>query len=356
MEERRIRVAITHGDTNGIGYELIFKTFAEPEMLELCTPVIYGSPKVATYHRKALNTETSFSIINSMDDVRDGRLNLITCFDEEVKVELGTRSDEAVTAGKKALVRALEDMKKGCFDALLLAPLAANADLQKEGLLVLMSNQLRVAIATNNMALKDVTTHVTTEKVTAKAELLLNMLKRDLRISNPRVAVLSLNPDADGREERDVLAPAVAKLATQSKQAFGPYAADDFFGTGKYNAFDAVLAMYHDQGAAPFNALSSEEKVAYVAGMELPCAMPCCGPCYEQAGRGTADELSFRQALYAVIDAARNRVNYDAPLANPLPKLYHEKRDDSEKVRFAIPKKRENKSQEAVHEQGGDAE
>jgi 4-hydroxythreonine-4-phosphate dehydrogenase len=269
-----------------------------------------------------------------MDDVRDGRLNLITCFDEEVKVELGTRSDEAVTAGKKALARALEDMKKGCFDALLLAPLSANADLQKEGLLVLMSNQLRVAIATNNMALKDVTTHVTTEKVTAKAELLLNMLKRDLRISNPRVAVLSLNPDADGPEERDVLAPAVAKLATQSKQAFGPYAADDFFGTGKYNAFDAVLAMYHDQGQTPFKALVPENGVRFTTGLSMVRTAPAHGTYFNIAGRNQAEAQSMRQAIYTAIDIWRNRQNYDEPTANPLPKLYHEKRDDSEKVRF----------------------
>ena len=345
MDERKIRVAITHGDTNGVGYELIYKVFSAPEMLELCTPIVYGSPKIAAYYRKALNTEAAFSIISNTDDVREGRMNLLTCFDDEVKVEMGHPTPESAEAGRKALTRALADMKDGRFDGLVLAPLADNVQTIGQGLLVLMNENLRVAIATKSRSLKDVAAEVTKENLVAQASALHGMLKRDLRISNPRVAMLSLNPGCNGTEEAEAIVPAISELVASGKQVFGPYAADDFFGTGKYEAFDAVLAMYHDQGVAPFKALSAEENISYVAGLQVPVAITSIGPSYDQVGRGLVDENSLRHAIYNVIDVARNRTNYDIPLANPLPKLYHEKRDESEKVRFAIPKKRENKEQ-----------
>lgn len=352
MEERKIRVAITHGDTNGVGYELIYKVFSAPEMLELCTPIVYGSPKIAAYYRKALNADSAFSIISNTDDVREGRINLLTCFDDEVKVEMGHSTPESAEAGRKALVRALDDMKDGRFDGLVLAPLADNFEATGQGLLVLMNENLRVAVATKSRQLKDVAAEVNKENLVARASALHDMLKRDLRISNPRIAVLSLNPGCNGTEEAEAVAPAVSELVGSGKQVFGPYAADDFFGTGKYEAFDAVMAMYHDQGVAPFKALSAEENISYVAGLPVPVAMTSIGPSFEQVGRGTVDEHSLRHAIYSIIDAARNRANYDLPLTNPLPKLYHEKRDESEKVRFAIPKKRENKEQVAAKDDG----
>ena len=339
MEERKIRVAITHGDTNGIGYELIFKTFSTPEMLEICTPIIYGSPKVAAYHRKAINTEVAFSIINSIDEVRDGRINLMTCFDEDVKVDLGTPSEDAEQAGVKALIKAIEDQKAGYFDGLVLAPLAKNSELQKRGLTVLLNESLRVGLATPSMELKEVALQVTKENIVKKAEFLFSMLKRDFLITNPRVAILALNPNGDGIEEKEAIHPAIEELVAAGKQAFGPYAADDFFGSSKIESFDAVLAMYHDQGVAPFKALVAGSYVVYTAGLPVACATSSDGVGYEQAGRGEADESSFRHAIYSVIDTCRNRQFYDEPLANPLPKLYHEKRDESEKTRFSVPKK-----------------
>ena len=342
MDEKKIRVAITHGDTNGIGYELIFKTFSVPEMLELCTPIVYGSPKVAAYHRKALNTETPFSIISSTDDVREGRLNLLTCFEEEVKVELGVPSQEATEAGVKALKKAIEDQKEGRYDALVLAPVAQNSEVKRQGLVVMMNENLRIALATSDIPLKDVTQRLTKEYVVQKAELLFSLLKRDLRISNPRVAVLALNPSGQGKEESEIIAPAIEQLANNGKQAFGPYTADDFFGSGRFEAFDGVLAMYYDQGVAPFRALTTNESIVCVAGLPVPCTIPLNTLCHEQAGKGVTDESSFRQAVYAAIDICRNRRNYDEPMANPLPKLFHEKRDESEKVRFSIPKKQDS--------------
>jgi 4-hydroxythreonine-4-phosphate dehydrogenase len=169
MEERKVRVAITHGDTNGIGYELIFKTFASPEILDLCTPIIYGSPKIAAYHRKALGIESAFSIISSAEEARDGRVNLLTCFEEEVKVELGNKTQEGEQAGAKALKRALEDQKTGAYDVLVMAPLEKNSVVEQLGLLVMMNEDLRVAFATNAIDLKEVAQKITKERVVSKA-------------------------------------------------------------------------------------------------------------------------------------------------------------------------------------------
>ena len=339
MEERKVRVAITHGDTNGIGYELIFKTFASPEILDLCTPIIYGSPKIAAYHRKALGIESAFSIISSAEEARDGRVNLLTCFEEEVKVELGNKTQEGEQAGAKALKRALEDQKTGAYDVLVMAPLEKNSVVEQLGLLVMMNENLRVAFATNAIDLKEVAQKITKERVVSKATAIFDMLRRDLRISNPRVAVLALNPNADGTEEAEAIVPALQELEASGRQAFGPYPAAKFFGEGMYAAFDAVLAMYHDQGAVPLTTLAADDNIIYVAGLSMPCTAASDDVDYEHAGKGITDENAFRQAIYYAIDAFRNRINYDEPLVNPLPKLYHEKREDGEKVRFAIPKK-----------------
>ena len=169
MDDKKIRVALTHGDTNGVGYELIFKAFSVPEMLELCTPVIYGSPKVAAYHRKALGVETTFSIISSADDIRDGKLNLLTCFDEEVKVELGVPTEEATAAGGKALKKAIEDQKEGRFDALVLSPVAQNNEVKRQGLVVMMDQNLRVALLNTDTPMKDAVSKVTKENICEKA-------------------------------------------------------------------------------------------------------------------------------------------------------------------------------------------
>lgn len=362
MENRKVRVAITHGDTNGVGYEVIFKAFEDPTILELCTPIIYGSPKVAAYHRNALKLETPFSIISDADAVKDDRLNLLACINEEVKVDLGQPTDESAAAAGKALARAVEDFGQGAFDVLVMAPTADENALRLEQQLgggqklleVLVNEDLRVALVTNNVPLKDVADAITKEKIVEKARLFHQCLRRDMRISSPRIAVLALNPHAGmsgelGEEENEVIAPAIAELEQQGIQAFGPYAADEFFGSGHCLRFDGVLAMYHDQGMTPFRTMMPDGNVKLTAGLDIVATAPDHGPEFGQAGNGTTDAASMRHAIYLAIDVARNRQNYDEPLANPLPKLYHEKRDDSEKVRFSIPKnkeqpKRENKN------------
>lgn len=362
MEEKKIRVAITHGDTNGIGYEVILKTFADPAIFELCTPIVYGSPKVAAYHRKALDLPTNFSIIEKAEDAQNGRLNLLTTFEEEVKVELGQPSKEAGEAALKALDRAMTDYRAGLYDVLVTAPINKN-NIQSDmfhfcghteyieqsvgdghkALMILMNDNLRVALVTTHLPVKDIAQAITKEKIVEKATIFHQALKRDLRISSPRIAVLSLNPHAGdggviGTEEQETIIPAIKELEEGGVYAFGPYAADGFFGSGMYNRFDGVLAMYHDQGLAPFKTLALENGVNFTAGLPIIRTSPDHGTAYDIAGKGVADEQSFRQAIYAAIDIWRNRQNYDEPLANPLPKLYHEKREDGEKARFTVKK------------------
>ena len=337
MEERKIRVAITHGDTNGIGYEVILKAFEDPTMLELCTPIVYGSPKVASYHRKALGLETQFLIVDKAEDARDGRLNLLTTFDEEVKVEFGTPTDESDTAARKAVARAKEDLQKGLYDVLVQAPMRSNANPGKEdkSLTMMVSDLVRIGLVTTHLPLKDVPGAVTVEKIVDKAAIFFASLRRDFRISNPRIALLALNPQL-GSEEETIIKPAIEQLEKQGIQAFGPYVADDYFGEKIYYDFDGVLAMYDDQGLVPFKTLAVDGGVKLKAGISAICTTPDHGPAFDIAGKGVADEQSMRQAIYTAIDMYRHRIDYDEPLAHPLPKLYHEKREDGEKARFAV--------------------
>ncbi len=377
MEERKIRVAITQGDTNGVGYEVILKVFSDPNILELCTPIIYGSPKIASYHRKALNLEVPYTIINHAEEARDGRVNLLACFDDEIKIEMGQPSQEAGAAALKALDRAMTDYRSELYDVLVTAPIN-KATIQSPGfhfpghteyietsvgegqkaLMILMNETLRVALVTTHLPIKDIAKAITKEGIIEKATIFHKALKRDFRISSPRIAVLSLNPHAGdngllGSEEKDIILPAIEELADKGIQAFGPFAADGFFGSGAYDHFDGVLAMYHDQGLAPFKTIALESGVNYTAGLPIVRTSPDHGTAYDIAGKGIADENSMRQAIFTAIDVFRNRQFYDEPLQNPLPKLFHEKREDGDKARFARPKDMFRKEKDgAENEQG----
>lgn len=366
MDNQNVRVAITHGDTNGIGYELIFKAFAEPEMLELCTPIIYGSPKVAAYYRKAMNLPGQFSIIQKAEDAQDGRINLLAAVEEEVKVDMGMPTPESGQAAVKALDRAMTDYRNGLYDVLVTAPINnGNAQIEnypfqghkkyietclsegKKGLSILVGGNLRIASVTEKTPLKEVAAGITTDAIVEKVTLMQQTLKRDFMITNPRIAVLSLNPKSNedtscGIEEREVIIPAIDALAEKGVQAFGPYASDEFFGQGYFADFDGVMAMYHDQATTPFHSLYTEDGVIYTAGLPIIRTTADVTPSFSIAGTGHADETSFRHAIYLAIDAFRHRNDYDEASSNPLPKLYHEKRDESEKVRFSIPKKHSN--------------
>lgn len=363
MDNKKIRVAITHGDTNGIGYELIFKTFAEPEMLDFCTPIIYGSPKVAAYYRKAMNLPAQFSIIQKAEDAEEGRINLLAAVDEEVKVDMGMPTDESGAAAIKALDRAMTDFRDNLYDVLITAPINnQNAQIEgfpfkghkhyietclgegQEALSILVGGDLRIASVTEKTPFKNVIAGITEERIIGRVKLMQQTIKRDFLITNPRIAVLALNPRSNeeescGKEESEIIIPAIDKLAEQGIQAFGPYAADEFFGKGYFSDFDGIMAMYHDQATTPFHSLYTEDGVIYTAGLPIIHTAANMAPSYSIAGCNEADESSFRQAVFLAIDAFQNRNSYDEAIENPLPKLYHEKRDESEKVRFSIPKK-----------------
>ena len=357
MSERgKIRVGITQGDINGIGYEVIFKAFENPEMFDICTPVIFGSPKAAAYHRKALEMETPYNAIDKASDAQAGKLNIVNCNDDELHIELGCSNAEAGMAAFLALEKAVKAYKDGDIDVLVTAPINKSS-IQSEqfnfpghteylqecsgedekALMILCSGDLRVAVATSHMALRDIPSAITPEMLEEKITLLNNSLIKDFNIDAPKIAVLSLNPHAGdngllGREEIEVISPTIRKMNDNGIFCYGPFAADGFMGSGKYMNFDAVLAMYHDQGLAPLKILAMNEGVNFTAGLSIIRTSPAHGVAFDIAGKGLADENSFRQAIYAAIDIMRNRKMYNEARRNPLRKLYFEKRDDSNRL------------------------
>lgn len=358
MEHNRLKIGITQGDINGVGYEVILKTFDNPAMLELCTPVIYGSPKVITYHRKALGLDTTFTIINSASEASYGRINVVSCNDDEVKVELGKPSREAGKAAFEALEKAMMEYKEGLYDVLVTAPIHKEM-IQSDAftfpghteyieqsigegakaLMILASEQLRVALVTTHLPIAKVAPALTSELIGEKIQLFDTSLKADYGINSPRIAVLALNPHAGdggviGNEEDTIITPAIKAMREQGVLCYGPFPADGFFGNGTYSRFDGVLAMYHDQGLIPFKTLSMGEGVNFTAGLPLVRTSPDHGTALDIAGKGEASESSFRQAVYMAIDIHRNRQRDAEARRNPLRKLYFEKRDDSDRLKL----------------------
>lgn len=360
MENRKIRVGITHGDINGVGYEVILKTFSDPTMLELCTPVVYGSPKVAAYHRKAMEIQTSFSIVNSAEEVQDGRVNVVNCIEEELKVELTKPTPEAGKAALAALERALADYREGLFDVLVTAPINKHTIQSdtfhfpghteyieervgkgEKALMILLKDDFRVALVTGHIPVSEISRTLTKELIMEKMAIFHRSLKQDFGIDSPRIAVLSLNPHAGdegliGTEEQIVIIPAMQEMMAKGVLCFGPYPADGFMGSGNYAHFDGILAMYHDQGLAPFKALAMDEGVNFTAGLPIVRTSPAHGTAYDIAGQGIASEDSFRQAIYVALDVFRNRQIEREINARPLRKQYYEKRDDSDKLKLDI--------------------
>lgn len=356
--EDKIRIGITQGDVNGVGYEVILKTFAEPAMLELCTPIIYGSPKVAAYHRKSLDLPTNFSIINSASEANPNKLSVLNCTNDEVKVEFSKPDPETGKAALDALEKALEDYKEGLVDVLVTAPINKHtiqsetfafpghteyieerAGQGNKSLMILMKGDFRVALVTGHIPINQVASTITKELIKEKLSIFEASLKRDFGIGSPRIAVLSLNPHAGdegliGKEEQEVIIPALEEMKAKGILCYGPYPADGFMGSGNFANFDGVLAMYHDQGLVPFKTLAMEDGVNYTAGLPIIRTSPAHGTAYDIAGKGLASEDSFRQAIYVAIDVYRNRKNDDTARKNPLRKQYYEKRDDSDKLKL----------------------
>ncbi len=361
MEDKRIRVGITQGDINGVGYEVILKTFADPAMLELCIPIVYGSPKVAAYHRKVLNLSTNFSIVSSASEAAHNRLSVVNCNDDDVKVEFGKADAESGKAALGALERAVEEYKSGLIDVIVTAPInkhtiqgagfsfPGHTEYMQEklgngekALMILMKDDFRVALVTGHVPVSRIAQAITKERIEEKLAIFNLSLKRDFGIGAPRIAVLSLNPHAGdegllGKEEQEIITPAIREMAAKGVLCYGPYPADGFMGAGRFTRFDGVLAMYHDQGLAPFKALVMDEGVNYTAGLPVVRTSPAHGTAYDIAGKGIASEDSFRQAVYTAIDIFRNRVLEKAIHANPLRKQYYEKHDDSDKLKLDTP-------------------
>ena len=356
MEDNKIKVGITQGDINGVGYEVILKTFSDPAMLELCTPVIYGSPKVAAYHRKALDLPTNFSIVGSAAEAASNRLSVVNCTNDEVKVEFSKADTEAGKAALDALERAINEYREGLIDVIVTAPINKHT-IQSEtfsfpghteyieerlgngakSLMILMKNDFRVALVTGHVPVSQIASTITKELIQEKLAIFNQSLKKDFAIGAPRIAVLSLNPHAGdegllGKEEEEIIIPALKEMAAKGVLCYGPYPADGFMGAGSFEHFDGVLAMYHDQGLAPFKALAMDEGVNYTAGLPVVRTSPAHGTAYDIAGKGMASEDSFRQAIYVAIDVFRNRMRDKEIRVNPLRKQYYEKRNDSDKL------------------------
>ena len=342
-EEKKIRVAITHGDINGVGYEVIIKTFSDSRMFDLCTPVLYGSSKVASYHKKHLTSvtqEMNFNVIHDAAEALDNRYNVLNLTQDEIKIDLGKSTEIAGALARKSLDRACEDLKAGKVDVLVTAPInkrniqAPDFDFPghteylshqfgASSLMLMVCDRIRIGIVTNHLALKDVPAALTHDLLINKITLLNQSLKRDFGITRPKIAVLALDPHAGdngviGDFDARVIMPVIDEAQANGILAYGPFPSDGFFGSEQFNKFDGVLALYHDQGLIPFKLMSFTEGVNYTAGLPYVRTSPAHGTGYDIAGKDRASEQSFRSAVYLACNILRNRQEYDLLNANPL--------------------------------------
>lgn len=341
--EPPVKVAISHGDINGIGYEVIIKTLIDNRILELCTPVVYGSPKIAAYHRKTINIGNfSFNNVRTPDEVNIKRPNLVNCIDDNTRVELGKSTQMAGEASLISLEKAVDDLKEGKLNILVTAPinknnmqsvgfnfpghteyLIQNFGTDNSGMMIMVSDNLRIGVVTGHISIADVAQTLTASLLERKIRIFYKSLLEDFAITKPKIAILGLNPHAGdggviGNEENTLMMPVLDKLRTEGIIALGPYPADGFFGSGQYRQFDGILAMYHDQGLIPFKTLAFDEGVNFTAGLSIVRTSPGHGTAYEIAGSNQASENSFRNALYLACDVHKNRKNYREAAKNPL--------------------------------------
>ncbi|HBE39901.1 MAG TPA: 4-hydroxythreonine-4-phosphate dehydrogenase PdxA [Bacteroidales bacterium] len=342
METRTIVAGISQGDINGIGYEVIIKTLVNNIINDICIPVVYGSPKVAAYHRKALNINNfSFNNVRSAEDANPKKANMINCLDDDVRVELGKSTAQGGEAALTSLERAIEDLKNGRIDVLITAPIDKNniqSDkfsfrghteylMSKAGvddvLMFMISENMKIGFATGHIPLKKVPEVLTVELIARKLKLMSQSLMMDFAVRKPQIAVLGLNPHAGdnsllGTEEEEVIIPAIKQVEKEGIMAFGPFPADGFFGSGAFTKFNGILSMYHDQGLSPFKALSFDSGVNFTAGLPFVRTSPVHGTAFSIAGKGEASENSFRQAVYLACSIFRNRQLYNDISKNPL--------------------------------------
>ena len=337
----KIIVGISIGDINGIGIEVILKTFKDKRMLEFCTPVIFGSTKVISYHKKELNLEIPVHGITSLAQINHNKINILNISKEDVEISIGNLTDVSGKYALKSLETATEKLRAKEIDVLVTAPINKEniqsedfkfpghteflqSKLKGESLMILMTSELRIGLITGHIPVSKISETITEELITNKVNTMHQSLFQDFGILKPKIAVLSLNPHCGdngvmGSEDDEVILPAVQKIQKTGKLVYGPYAADGFFGSKTYKQFDGVLAMYHDQGLAPFKALSFGIGVNFTAGLNEVRTSPDHGTGFNIAGKDLANESSFKEALFASIEIFKKRKNYQEIVKDPLP-------------------------------------
>ncbi|WP_298550408.1 4-hydroxythreonine-4-phosphate dehydrogenase PdxA [uncultured Algibacter sp.] len=341
-EEKNIIVGISIGDLNGIGGEIILKTFEDERFLDFCTPVIFAAAKAMTFLKSHFNSQINFNIIDNITQITHNKVNVLNCWNEPVQIEFGKEDPKIGNFAIKSLESATKALKNGDINVLVTAPINKHniqseefkfpghtdylaQELEGESLMFMITDTLRVGLFTDHVPVKDVSTHITPELIEQKINTVYSSLKKDFKIERPKIAVLGINPHTGdngviGSEDDDVLRPTLHKIKESGKLVYGPYAADSFFGSNNYKNFDAIIASYHDQGLIPFKTLSFGQGVNYTAGLNKVRTSPDHGTAYEIAGKGLADENSFKEAVFSAIKIYKNRRSYEQLTANPLKK------------------------------------
>lgn len=341
-QEGKIKVGLTCGDFNGVGLEVIMKTFLDNRMHQICTPVIYASSKMVSLQRKLLNmNDFNYNTVRIGQEIILRKNNVMNCWEDELQVEWGKATELSGKYALQSIDAASADLISGKIDVLVTAPINKHNIPSKDQsfrghteylakkynvsdyLMFLVSEQLKVAVVSGHVPVKNVSSDITQEKIQKKIKLMQKSLQRDFGIRKPRIAVLGLNPHAGdngllGSEEKELIMPAVKQAFDEGMFVYGPYSADGFFGSGTYKKFDAVLAMYHDQGLIPFKALNFASGVNFTAGLPFVRTSPDHGTAYDIAGKGIAAEDSLRESIYCAIDILQKRQEYDTIFAAPL--------------------------------------
>ncbi|OUR91206.1 4-hydroxythreonine-4-phosphate dehydrogenase PdxA [Flavobacteriales bacterium 34_180_T64] len=339
-KEEKIKVGISIGDLNGIGAEIILKTFEDPRMMEFCTPVIFASVKTMSFFKKHFNSSINFHGINNLSQVIEGKINVMNSWKENVSIEFGVEDQNIGAYAVKSLEQATEALKKDLIDVLVTAPINKH-NVQSESfnfpghtnylaealggnsLMFMVTDQLKVGLLTDHVPIKDASEQITSELIEDKINTVYKSLKADFKISKPKIAVLGINPHAGdngviGNEDDTILRPTLQNIKNSGKLVYGPYSADSFFGSNNYKNFDAVIASYHDQGLIPFKTIAFGEGVNFTAGLSKVRTSPDHGTAYEIAGKGKADESSFKEAVFMAIKIFKNRTEYNNLTKNPL--------------------------------------
>jgi 4-hydroxythreonine-4-phosphate dehydrogenase len=335
-----IIVGISIGDLNGIGSEVILKTFEDTRMLELCTPVIFANVKIVSFLKKELKLDTAIHGIDKLEQLVVGKINVLNVWREGVNLEFGKNDDVVGSYAIKSFVAATKALKEGFVDVLVTAPINKyniqseefkfpghtdylDKELEGDALMLMVHDDLRVGLLTDHVPVNEVAKHLNEKLISSKIKTIIQTLKQDFQIEKPKVAVLGLNPHSGdngviGQEEEKIIKPTLKKLFEAGNMVFGPFPADGFFGSAQYEKYDAVIATYHDQGLIPFKTLSFGNGVNYTAGLNKIRTSPDHGTAYEIAGKGVANHESFKEAVYLAIDIYNKRNDYQELFKNPL--------------------------------------